>query len=148
MEGGAGDTAVPSQPLCRTLACLVLLVACPVRGAGLKVEVEGLPAEQRRNVLAFLSIDRERENPSLQEGRLRRLHERAPEEIRRALTPFGLFRVDVQGELSEADGAWVARYRVDPGEVSPVGSVDLQVSGEGASEVSTSAFADAMIERM
>lgn len=136
MEGGAGDTAVPSQPLCRTLACLVLLVACPVRGAGLKVEVEGLPAEQRRNVLAFLSIDRERENPSLQEGRLRRLHERAPEEIRRALTPFGLFRVDVQGELSEAQGVWVARYRVEPGEVIPVGSVDVQVSGEGASEVS------------
>ena len=51
MEGGAGDTAVPSQPLCRTLACLVLLVACPVRGAGLKVEVEGLPAEQRQGLL-------------------------------------------------------------------------------------------------
>lgn len=117
----------------RVLACLALIVTSAAGAAELKVEVEGLPAEQTRNVLAYLSIDRERESPQLQEGRLRRLHEQAPAEIRRALTPFGLFRADVEGELTEVNGNWLARYRVEPGEVIPIGTVDVRVEGEEAS---------------
>lgn len=123
-----------SQGLRRVLACLALFAVAGVGAAELQVEVEGLPADQRRNVLAFLSMERERENPQLQEGRLRRLHEQAPAEIRRALTPFGLFRVGVEGELTEANGAWLARYRVTPGEVIPIGAVDVRVEGEGSSD--------------
>ncbi len=125
---------MPSQGLRRVLACLALLTVAGAGAAELKVEVEGLSADQKRNVLAFLSIERERENPELQEGRLHRLHEQAPAEIRRALTPFGLFRVGVEGELTEANGDWLARYRVTPGEVIPIGSVDVRVEGEGSSD--------------
>jgi translocation and assembly module TamA len=99
----------------------------------LKVEVSGLSGEQEKNVLAFLSMERERESAHLLESRLRRLHAQAPDEIRRALEPFGLYRVEVESVLEQtAEGAWTARYRVALGAPVPVGLVDVRVTGEGA----------------
>jgi translocation and assembly module TamA len=101
----------------------------------LQVELEGVDGDERKNVEAFLTIQRERDEQDLGEGRIRRLHERAPEEIREALAPYGRYRVQVEGELAgPQDGVWRARYRIDPGPPVSIGTVDVRVTGEGGAD--------------
>lgn len=114
---------------------LALALAGVCAAESLRVEISGVSGEQKANVEGFVSIYRERDDKDLSASRVRMLHERAPEEIREALAPFGFYRVGVEGELSETeDGGWLARYRIDPGEPIPLGVVDVQVSGPGAEE--------------
>ncbi len=101
----------------------------------LDVKVEGLEGKPKDNVLALLDIYQERDDKDLTAERVRGLHRLAPDQIREALAPFGFYRVAVEDRLQEpatTDGPWSATYRVNPGEPIKIGSVDYQVTGEGA----------------
>lgn len=120
-----------------------LLLALPLLGAGalpafaqekVRIEVDGLERDLRRNVVATLSLEEAREDDDLSEERIRRLHARSPEEIAVALEPFGFYRPDVRSTLTRDGAVWVARYEVDPGPPLTVGSRDLQVAGAGAED--------------
>jgi len=116
------------------LSLLVLLGPGLVLAAKLDVQVEGVEGEEEKNVLALLGIYQERDAKELGVARLLALHRRAPEQIREALAPFGLYRVQVQDSLAEPageGGTWVARYVIDPGEPVKIGRVDYQVTGPG-----------------
>jgi len=117
------------------LLLFLLLVSPGAHALKLKVQVEGLEGEWEKNVLALLAIYQERDDKELDELRLRALHEGAPDQIREALAPFGLYRVQVTGSLTPpagSGGAWVANYRVNPGEPVRIGKVDFVITGEGA----------------
>jgi translocation and assembly module TamA len=101
------------------------------------VRVTGLEGEWEQNALALLGIYQEREDEALTVPRLRALHRRAPDQIRDALAPFGLYRVEVQADLQEPptpEGAWIAEYRVSPGEPVKIGRVDYGITGPGADD--------------
>ncbi|NEX19818.1 outer membrane protein assembly factor [Thiorhodococcus mannitoliphagus] len=113
------------------------LVASPALALKLDVRVQGLQGAQEANVLALLDIYRERDDAALTPSRVLALHRVAPDEIRDALAPFGLYRVEVKDDLQEPpgeEGTWTATYRVTPGEPVKVASVDYQVTGEGAED--------------
>ena len=119
----------------RLLALLLLCGTADAWALSLEVKVEGLQGKQRENVLALLAIYQERKDPDLGVPRLLALHHLAPDQIREALAPFGLYRVEVKDALSEPadpNGTWVATYRVDPGPPVKVGAIDYQVTGPGA----------------
>ncbi|MGB5834852.1 MAG: autotransporter assembly complex family protein [Thiohalocapsa sp.] len=118
------------------LVC-VLLVSLPVTALALKLEVkvEGVEGEEQKNVLALLGIQQEQDDAGLTVARMLALHRRAPDQIRDALAPFGLYRVIVEDSLTEPTsegGKWIATYRIDPGDPVKVGSVDYQITGAGA----------------
>ncbi|MGB5734610.1 MAG: autotransporter assembly complex family protein [Thiohalocapsa sp.] len=113
----------------------LLLMPLSAAALNLEVKVEGVEGEERKNVLALLGIYQEQTDKELTVARLLALHRRAPDQIRDALAPFGLYRVEVQDALTEppADGGkWVATYNVTPGEPVKIGSIDYQVTGAGA----------------
>jgi translocation and assembly module TamA len=118
------------------LLCFGLLLASPsALGLSLQVKVEGVEGQEQKNVLALLAIHQEQNDKDLTVPRLLALHRRAPEQIRDALAPFGLYRVEVQDSLKQpAQGSdrWVATYRIEPGEPVKIGSVDYQITGPGA----------------
>ena len=87
------------QALLLAAACIIL--SDNALAASVNVELEGLGGDLKDNVEATLSI--RLAEGDLTPGRIRRLHARAPEEIRRALEPFGHYRPVVQATL-EADG--------------------------------------------
>jgi translocation and assembly module TamA len=125
----------------RRLRLLVVLLglppvaALPCRAAeSVKVEVEGLSGDLRKNVLANLQIEASRKDKDLDEARIRRLHDQAPEEIQQALQPFGYYRVVVDPSLTHQGTTWVARYKVEEGPQLKVAGLDLQVLGAGASD--------------
>jgi len=113
----------------------LLLAAGEAAALKLEVRVQGLAGEQQSNVLAQLAIYQERKDAALTEPRMQALHRLAPDQIRAALTPFGLYRVQIQDSLTppaDPAGAWIADYRVDPGAPVKITTVNYQVTGPGA----------------
>lgn len=115
------------------LLSLLLLPAAPVPAAQpVEVRVSGVEGEALDNVRASLSLQRARAAATAAE--LRELYDRAPREITRALQPFGYYRPEVTGELREPEGEtapWQASFRIEPGEVVPVASMQVSFDGGG-----------------
>lgn len=125
----------------RRLALTVLVVGLPFAGAAqaaekLKIEIDGVSGDLRRNVLATLSLEeaRQKKKKDLTEELIRRLHAKAPDEIGTALQPFGFYRPQVQSTLEREGSTWVARYRIDAGPQLHVTTLDLRVDGPGAND--------------
>lgn len=122
------------------LGCLLvplLLLAQDALATKLDVKVTGLQGQEQANVLALLSIHQERGEPDLGPARIEALHRLAPGQIRDALAPFGLYRVEVVDRLdrpSDPNGTWVATYEVTPGPAVRIGVVDFVITGEGADD--------------
>jgi translocation and assembly module TamA len=100
----------------------------------LRVEIDGLSGDLRKNALANLAIEKARKDKDLDESRIRRLHGQAPDEIQQALQPFGYYRVVVDASLGHDGATWVAHYKVDEGPQLKVTTRDLQLLGEGSSD--------------
>lgn len=125
----------PLRPLWLLPWLAVLCGAAPALAApSLQVVVEGVRAELRTNVRRHLLIWRERNDATLDERRIRRLHAGAERQIQAALRAYGHFRATVESELTNDAGRWRARYRIEPGPVIPIGTVELRLLGPGAAE--------------
>jgi translocation and assembly module TamA len=120
----------------QVLALVTALVhAGPAHAAEkVRIEIDGLDRDLRRNVLATLSLEEARGDDDLNEDRIRRLHSRAPEEIGTAIQPFGYYRPAVQSTLEREGDTWVAHYTVEPGPALKVTRRDIQLLGEGAND--------------
>lgn len=92
------------------------------------VSISGLDQKLEQNARLFLSIEQLRTNELLTPGRLKRLHQKAPQEIQSALQPFGYYQVRVESELTRLDEKnWHASYQVDKGRGIPIGVLDIKV---------------------
>jgi translocation and assembly module TamA len=100
-------------------------------GLDVNVEVKGLSGELLTNVLAYLSIEQQKFDPNLTELQLQRLHQRATEEITKALQPFGYYDPRIHGSLQFSNDRWLARYDVEPGPPVHVTSIDIRIEGAG-----------------
>lgn len=130
-------SAVPGISIACLLLLALLLVSGNVAAMKLDVKVTGLAGEQETNVIALLSIHQERSEADLTPARVEALHRLAPDQIRDALAPFGLYQVEVTDRLevpSDPNGTWVAAYAVVPGPAVKIGRVDYAVIGEGADD--------------
>lgn len=113
------------------LLAILLLAGMTPLPAGVDVQIEGVDEEAEQNIRAFLQIARLPPDEATPGDRVRRLHRRAPEQIREALQPLGYFRPEIEGELSGGPDDWVATYRVHPGEPLVLSTVDIRIEGEG-----------------
>lgn len=122
------------------LRILVFIFLClpglATAALAVKVRVEGVAGELEENVLKYLTIEAEHDHPMLERRRLQSLHQRADEEIRKALRPFGYYHPQIDGSLQEQDGHWLARYVIDAGEPVRVSELSLQIDGEAAADAS------------
>ena len=100
-------------------------------GLDVNVEVKGISGELLTNVLAYLSIEQQKFDPNLTELQLQRLHQRATEEITKALQPFGYYDPQIHGSLQFRNDRWLARYDVEPGPPVHVTSIDIRIEGAG-----------------
>lgn len=126
--------SAPRVLFCGLLALFLSFRAVCAFALTLDVKVEGLKGEWEKNVLALLAIYQERGDKELTEERVQALHRHAPDQIREALAPFGLYRVEVSDSLtppSQPEGTWIASYRVVPGDAVRVGSVNYRIDGPG-----------------
>lgn len=121
----------PSTRLLLLALCLMASWAPPLRAQSLTVQIQGLEGELLENARALLDIHALSRRGPFSAARIRRLHARAPEQIRQALQPFGYYRAQVRGELIEGEADWVARYEVEPGPPATLSAVNVSVTGAG-----------------
>ncbi|MCH7549026.1 MAG: outer membrane protein assembly factor [Candidatus Krumholzibacteriota bacterium] len=127
------------------LVLVSLLFSAPVhpaRAARIRVEIRGVSNELKANVEASLAIARIARRTDTETDELIRLHDRADEEIRVALEPFGFYRPVIIATLDESGRRWVARYEIDPGPPLLLESVEVSVRGPGASDPAFSGIVD------
>ncbi|MEW8027887.1 MAG: autotransporter assembly complex family protein [Candidatus Thiodiazotropha sp.] len=120
----------------RQLIFILVWVLCPVPLYALDVviKVDGLEAKLKENVLAYLSVERERQRESLNVSRLRLLHDKAEAEIKAALRPFGFFRPVVTGSMVGSEQGFTLSYHVEPGPPVKLRDVDFRLVGDGADD--------------
>jgi translocation and assembly module TamA len=99
--------------------------------APVRIQVEGVRGEERRNVMATLSIALSGSERVVSESRVRQLHSRAPGEVNLALQPFGYYRSQVESNLHFERDVWVASYVIDLGPRVTVSTVDIAITGDG-----------------
>lgn len=128
------NTAAGMAVYLRLLLTTTLLLVSHAAAAALDVTVDisGIKGELLDNVRTFLSIEQQKSDPSLSEGRLRRLNLKADQEIRQALRPFGYYHPEIKKDLLHLDGKWTANYYINPGVPVRVDNVDVKITGEGA----------------
>lgn len=97
------------------------------------VNVEGVTGAARDNVLGYLSLA-QRRGDALPESEVRPLYERAARQIATALEPFGYYRPVTTSELARDGGRWVATFRIDPGPLMRIDSLDVRILGPGADD--------------
>lgn len=114
----------------RALAIIALLSPALATAVEISVEVNGLEENLRNNALAFLSIHEYRDKEDLTEPMIRRLHSRAPDEIRRAMMGFGYYRPEIDGTLEKNSDGWRARYNVQAGPPVRVRDVKVNITGD------------------
>jgi translocation and assembly module TamA len=96
----------------------------------LTVEISGIQGELLGNVQSLTGIVTAARSKTVRPGHVYRLFENAPEEIERALQPFGFYNPTVQSSLDVESAPWKASFVVDAGAATLVERLDVRVIGE------------------
>jgi translocation and assembly module TamA len=120
---------------CRLIAALALL-GLPVlqAQAGIEVELRGVDDDARRNVLAFLSVERYRERNDLDEDIVTRLFNRIDDEVKSALRPYGYYEPTITSDYKADGDDWNVTINVEPGEPIQLTEVTIVIDGEGEND--------------
>lgn len=112
----------------------MLLLFAPLARAEVSVTVNGVDDVLRENIRATLSIVVYSQRESLTEASIRRLHGRAPEEIRQALKPYGYYHPQIDSNLQRNGEDWQATYNVRSGPAVHIAAVNVDIQGPGAND--------------
>ena len=112
-----------------------IISGAPLQAALLvDVTINGVQGTLLDNVKAVLTIYQKMNQENLSEWRIRRMHEDAKGEIKKALEPFGYYQPEVSVELLEIGEIWQAIYTITPGIPIRISAVDIQIHNQdGAS---------------
>ena len=108
---------------------LLLLCLLPMTGhaAGIDVRLQVDDEALRKNIQAFLGIYQFRDRTDLSPPAVRRLHDKARNEIESALQPFGYYRPEIEASLQRTSSGWIAEYRIEPGPPVTIASVNIRL---------------------
>ena len=110
---------------------LFLFASAVASAAGVKIEINGLPEEQRDAVRSSLALNNY-DKRDISAAELRAAYRDAETQIKSALEPFGYYDPQVTRHLTgdETEG-WTARFDVVPGNPAIVREERVEVAGEG-----------------
>ncbi len=116
----------------RIASILLLAGAWDARAAQVSVDIHGLKSELETAARGSLDLTHYI-GRDVSEAQIRRLFERAADQIRAALEPFGYYGVRVEGELEGGDdAAFNAVFTVEAGQPVIVAQRNIQVTGAAA----------------
>lgn len=110
--------------------CLTALFLPSAAWSSVSVEIRGLDDEILQNVRSQVTLAR-RAGEDLGATNVRRLHRRAPDEIRTALKPLGYYHTRIEERLSRNGDNWTAEYDVEPGPPIRLTKLQLNLVGPG-----------------
>ena len=106
-------------------------------GADIRIELEGVDGDIRRNVLALLSLTRYQDRDRIEPEAVQRLYNRIDDEVRSALRPYGYYEPHVSESIQPPDNQnhWHIRITIDPGVPMLLDTVNVKLEGPGAQDV-------------
>jgi translocation and assembly module TamA len=115
---------------------LAALISARPAFADIRIELEGVEGDVKRNVLAHLSLERYKDRDRIEPEAVRRLYERIDDEVRSALRPYGYYEPQVSESIQPPDAQhhWHVRIVVDPGIPVMLDTVNVRIDGPGASD--------------
>lgn len=96
------------------------------------LQIDGVDKKLETNIRASLTLTHE--NAGTTPARMKLAEQRAEEEIKTALQPYGYYRPKITGSIIRQKNNWLARFRIDPG--PPIKLTDVHVTLKGAAEAS------------
>jgi translocation and assembly module TamA len=111
------------------LAGVLLLAAGPALAGHISVALDGVEEPLRGAVLAGLELN-QYGSRDVTAAQANRLYERAADQIRSALEPYGYFHAEVSGELRENGADFVAVLHVTPGDPVRIATIDIKLDGD------------------
>jgi translocation and assembly module TamA len=127
MSSRARDRSAGATLLCGTAFALWLTAAHAER---VKVEIDGLEGDMLESARASVDL-RQYEDRDVSPVEVRRLFERADDQIRLALEPFGYYEAQVEGKLErDEESRYRAAFRVQLGEPVVVREERVEVDQE------------------
>ncbi|MCW8807702.1 MAG: autotransporter assembly complex protein TamA [Rhodanobacter sp.] len=121
------------NPLLLQMLVLPLLLVAGVAHAGVKLAVDGIGDPLRNAVVSAVELS-QYGHREISDAQARRLYERAPEQVKVALEPYGYYEATVTGDLRQVGKDWQVTLHVQPGEPVRIATVDLQLD-QSASEI-------------
>lgn len=115
----------------------LLLFSSPAASQGttqVEISVTGLDDTLRRNVLATLSLVKQRASSGLTDRTIQRLYAKADEEIKSALQPYGYYTPVISKDLVQKGNVWLAALAITLGEPVRVTELTLGITGDGRDE--------------
>lgn len=119
----------PDSRRARRVLVLLLVLATPAWAGRIALQVEGVDGLLRDAVLGAVEVAQYAER-DVSAAQARRLYERAADQARNALEPYGYYDVDVQGELQESGENFTALLRIAAGEPVRVSALDIRLDGD------------------
>ena len=100
------------------------------------VSVSGIDGALLANVLSVLSMVQHQSNERMTENMVRRSYNKADEEIKKALEPFGYYSPEIKKNLSKEGTLWKVQVSVFPGDPVRIVELDIQLTGSGKDDQS------------
>jgi translocation and assembly module TamA len=104
--------------------------------ADIRIELEGVDGDERRNVLALLSLERYKDRDRIEPDAVQRLYNRIDDEVRSALRPYGYYQPVISATISGPDKErhWHVKITIDPGAPVLIERVSVRIDGPGADD--------------
>lgn len=80
--------------------------------ASVEVNVSGVEGNAYDNIFALLQIAHLKDSENYPDYRIQYLHRQAPNDIQKALRPYGYYQVKVNAQLESTKSDWIASYEV------------------------------------
>lgn len=116
-----------------SLTCIAYFILAAITARAdmlVTVTIQGIDGRLYDNVALYLSINEVPKDKDLRTRRIVEMHEDAPDEIRRALEPFGYYSPEISTELKEDEQGWHAKYVINPGEPTLISTVSVKFAPE------------------
>lgn len=122
--------------LLRIILGLVLLGICLTSSAEIILQNKfvGISGEMLKNVAARLNIKQSLAAKPWSVATIKRLNQEAPDDISKALQPYGYFKVKVTSRLTEVNNKWYAQYYINLGPPLRITKLDVKIKGEAAND--------------
>lgn len=113
----------------RSLLLVPLLLLTGLAHASVQLVVDGIDDPLRAAAIDGLSLSAYRTR-TVSAAQVRRLYERAPDEVRAALRPYGYYDAQTTGDVQQTGDDWRVTLHVQPGKPVLVTTVDVTLDGD------------------
>ncbi|HEX7815324.1 autotransporter assembly complex family protein [Dyella sp.] len=111
---------------------LSLLLCTPLAHAGVQLVVDGVDDNLKGAIVSTVELA-QYANRDVTEAQARRLYQRAGDQVKLALQPYGYYEPSVDGDIKQQGKNWQVTLHVTPGEPVKVTSVDVKLDKTAAS---------------